>query len=629
MSDNTNRRILVVDDNAAIHEDFRKILCDPSKTQAELADARSAFFGGDDEPLPGVKFELESAYQGQEGLAKVEASLACGRPYAVVFMDVRMPPGWDGIETLARIFAADERIQAVLCTAYSDHSWDQILARLGRSDRLLILKKPFDNVEVQQLASALTEKWNGQARERTRFEEARAAEREARAYASSLTTTNRALEAARATAVAAAQAKSEFLTNMSHEIRTPMIAILGAAELLREDALAEAERKRELDSIEGEGRHLLTMLGDILDLSSIESGRLLVEQHDCATRELFEEVVAEHAPGATHKGLTLSVRCGDSVPEALRTDPTRLKQILGHLVSNAIKFTESGTVRLECDMESALGGAQRLQIVVNDTGIGITPEQRNRLFEAFAPGDGSLTRRHGGNGLGLALSRRLAHVLGGDLDVESTCGKGSCFTLSLPCPVVSESTKSAASNSRGSETLSGRILLVEDVPATQRLYSLYLQRAGATVDVASNGEEGADRALAAMKSGRCYDVVLMDMQMPVCDGYTATRRLREAGYARPIVAVTAHALAGDRERCIEAGCDDYLAKPVDRERLVSTSRDWIGRSVPPALPSGAGSRERAPDAVVDDRRGGCPRPLHFPAGQAPPPGRAVGGGARR
>ncbi|MCY2960517.1 MAG: response regulator [Planctomycetota bacterium] len=600
MNDSVNRRILVVDDNASIHADFHKILGDPSAMQAELADARSAFFGGDEEPAPEVTYEIDSAYQGEEGLAKVGASLACGRPYALVFMDVRMPPGWDGIETLARIFEVDARIQAVICTAYSDHSWDHILARLGRSDRLLILKKPFDNVEVQQLASALTEKWNAEARERARIEEARTAEREARAYASSLATMNRALEAARATAVSAAQAKSEFLTNMSHEIRTPMIAILGAVELLREGPLLDAERDHQLDSIRGEGRHLLTMLSDILDLSALESGRLLVEKRDCSPRSLLAAVVAEHQTLAHRKGLELAVECGASVPESLRTDPTRLGQILAHLVSNAIKFTDSGVVRLSCDMESALGGAPRLQVVVADTGIGITAEQRHRLFEVFSPGDGSLTRRHGGAGLGLALSRRLAHVLGGELDVESASGAGSCFTLSLPCPAESGPAVSTAAGGAAKESLSGRILLVEDTLSTQRLYELYLQRAGASVDVASNGAEGAERALAALGAGRAYDVVLMDMQMPVLDGYSATRQLRAAGYAGPIVAVTAHALAGDRDRCIEAGCDDYLAKPVDRERLVAACRDWIGRGVPPALPSGPGAHELSPDAFAGD-----------------------------
>jgi len=593
MNENANRRILVVDDNASIHEDFRKILGDPTATQTELADARSAFFGGDPEPAPEVAYEIDSAYQGEEGLAKVVASLGCSRPYALVFVDVRMPPGWDGIETLARIFEADARIQAVICTAYSDHSWDQILSRLGRSDRLLILKKPFDNVEVQQLATSLTEKWNAEARERARIEEARAAEREAKAYASSLSTMNRALETARATAVAAAQAKSEFLTNMSHEIRTPMIAILGAAELLREDALADGDREQHLDSIRSEGRHLLTMLGDILDLSSIESGRLLVEKRECSPRKLVDEVVLEYSALARAKAIELSASCGESVPERMRTDPSRLRQILTHLVSNAVKFTDNGGVRVACDMESALGGGHRLQIVVTDSGVGISSEQRNQLFEAFSPGDGSLTRRHGGAGLGLALSRRLAHVLGGTLDVESTSGSGSCFTLSMPCSAESGTAVSSPARSAVKESLSGRVLLVEDVIATQRLYALYLQRAGASVDVASNGAEGAERALAALNSGRAYDVVLMDMQMPVLDGYSATRQLRAAGYTAPIVAVTAHALAGDRDRCIEAGCDDYLAKPVERERLVSACRDWIGRSVPSALPSAVPSSERA------------------------------------
>ncbi len=594
MSGEVNRRILVIDDNASIHEDFKKILGDPSASETDLADARSAFFGGDKDPVPDVTYELDSAYQGEEGLAKVVASLACARPYAMAFVDVRMPPGWDGIETLARIFEADPRIQAVICTAYADHSWDEILARLGRSDRLLILKKPFDNVEVQQCASALTEKWNTEARERMRIEEARSAEREARSYASSLAATNRALEAARAIAVAAAQAKSEFLTNMSHEIRTPMIAILGAAELLRDGALADVDRLQQLEAIRGEGQNLLSMLGDILDLSSIESGRLLVAKGECSPRSILDDVLASHSVAATAKGLLLSIHCGESVPGTLRTDPVRLRQILGHLVGNAIKFTESGTVNIACDLESAIGGADRLQIVVADSGVGITTEQRSMLFEAFSQGDGSLTRRHGGAGLGLALSRRLSHVLGGDLDVESVPGSGSTFTLSLPCPTEASKTVAELGRSETPETLSGHILLVEDVIATQRLYALYLQRAGATVDVASNGAIGVEKALASRTSGRGYDVILMDMQMPVLDGYSATRKLRGEGWTGPIVAVTAHALAADRDRCIEAGCDDYLAKPVERERLVQSCREWIGRSVPPALPHPSPTRELAP-----------------------------------
>jgi len=411
-------------------------------------------------------------------------------------------------------------------------------------------------------------------------------------------TMNRALEAARAVAVAAAQAKSEFLANMSHEIRTPMIAILGATELLREAGLCDAERVQQLESIRGEGQHLLTMLGDILDLSSIESGRLLVEKRHWSPREVLEEVVGRHADAARQKGLAISLSPGPSVPARVRTDPVRLRQILVHLVGNAIKFTESGTVRIGCDLESALGGAARLQIVVEDTGIGITAEQRSGLFEAFTQVDGSLTRRHGGAGLGLALSRRLAQVLGGSLDVESAAGAGSRFTLSLPCPRDDEPQKSSVV-SKADTSLAGRVLLVEDVRATQRLYALYLQRAGATVDVASDGQEGLDKALAAFRSGRSYDVVLMDMQMPVLDGYSATRRLREAGYTGPIVAVTAHALAGDRDRCLEARCDDYASKPVEREALVGKCREWIGKTVPPALP-GAGLRQWADEAVRED-----------------------------
>jgi len=600
MNPESNRRILLVDDNTAIHEDFKKILSDGGVKDDQLKDAMAGFFGKAKPTDTRPKFELDSAFQGQEALQKVQRSIAEGQPYAMAFVDVRMPPGWDGIDTIARLWEVDPSLQAVVCTAYADYSWDQMIAKLGYSDRLLILKKPFDPLEVQQIATALTEKWNAGAREKARFDEARAAEQEAKAYAASLMMTNRALETARAGAVAAAQAKTEFLANMSHELRTPMIAVLGHADLLSDRDMGEDELQEHITTIRTEGMHLLALLSDILDIASCETGRLTIEAAPCAVRTVLKDIRDRLAPRATAKSLELSVVCADSVPRMVSCDVARLRQVMQHLIGNAIKFTEAGSIKITAAVEAGVDGdAGKLKISVVDTGVGITAEERGRLFEAFAQADGSLTRRHGGAGLGLALSRRLAQTMGGDLDVESQAGKGSRFTLTIPvqecasnesdAPVPAGVTSSA--NEAGAP-LRARVLLAEDVVATQRLYSLYLQRAGADVDVADNGQIAFDLVTAAMRGGKPYDLVLMDMQMPVMDGYTASRELRAAGFRGPIIAVTAHALSGDRDKCIAAGCDDYVTKPTDREQLVAISKAWIARSIPPALPSNADAKSR-------------------------------------
>jgi signal transduction histidine kinase/ActR/RegA family two-component response regulator len=478
-----------------------------------------------------------------------------------------------------------------------------MLAKLGRSDRLLLLKKPFDTVEVQQLASALTEKWNSEARERKSMEEARGSEREARAYAASLAAMNRALEAARASAVASAQAKSEFLANMSKEVRESMVASLHAAERLRKTELDELDRKQQVESICQESKHLLGMLSDVHDLSSIETGRLVLNRSDASPRDLVSELAGRHADAARAKNIRLGIEVGASVPEHIRTDSSRLAQVLDHLLSNAIKFTERGEVRLSVDLEATVRGEPgRIQFQVEDTGPGISPEQRARLFEAFSQSLSGAPNQPLGAGLGLALSRRLAQVLGGELDVESSPGRGARFTLSLPC--TAQVAPGIPVPAQPESSLHGRVLLVEDVPATHRLYALYLQRAGAEVEVCSDGNVALERALTSLRAGRSYDLILLDIQIPGIDGFDVARRLRAENYRGPIVAITAHAREGDRQRCIDAGCDDYLAKPVDRGRLIEACREWIGRAVPPALPSSGRQPAADPQPKGPTRAGG-------------------------
>ncbi|MDX1964941.1 MAG: ATP-binding protein [Pirellulales bacterium] len=382
----------------------------------------------------------------------------------------------------------------------------------------------------------------------------------------------------------ATKAKSEFLANMSHEIRTPMTAILGYAELLLVDGdlnKAPDSRLESIRTIQRNGEHLLGIINDILDLSKIESGKLNLELLKHAPQNLVDDVLTLMLVRARAKGLALKAIYETAIPATIQTDPLRLRQILVNLVGNAIKFTEHGGVRLEIRLVNSF--TPRMEFDVIDTGIGLSDEQRQRLFHAFSQADNSMSRKFGGTGLGLTISKRLARMLGGDVSiVESTVGVGTRFRATVltgpllgvpliePCHRSSESLNlpSRPENSLLSITLNGhRVLLAEDGPDNQRLISHVLRKAGATVNIVENGKQAVDEALRANTVGEAYDVVLMDMQMPVLDGYEATMQLRARGYCQPIVALTAHAMSGDRDKCIAAGCDEYATKPIDRGKL--------------------------------------------------------------
>jgi PAS domain S-box-containing protein len=395
-------------------------------------------------------------------------------------------------------------------------------------------------------------------------------------------------------AEAANRTKSEFLANMSHEIRTPLTAILGYVDLLRDGCMHQCEFGRnEIDAhggtIHRNGRHLLQILNDILDISKIEAGKLELERITCSPMALLGEVQALLRVRADAKNLPLRVECRGLIPETVRTDPLRLKQVLVNLVDNAVKFTETGGVDLEVRLDDPDSPAPRLLFEVRDTGIGMTPEQIGRLFRPFTQADSSTTRQYGGTGLGLAMCKRLANMLGGDITAESEHGRGSRFRLvidpgplhnvrlieanpALLMPRTSEQDPSAAP----AEQLAARVLVVEDGIDNQRLVAAILRKAGAVVETADNGRIGMDKALAAARRGSPFDVILMDMQMPEMDGYEATSQLRASGYRWPIIALTAHAIEGDRSKCLQAGCDDYATKPIDRNRLLQTIRAHLG-----------------------------------------------------
>ncbi|MBC7783363.1 MAG: response regulator [Burkholderiales bacterium] len=395
-----------------------------------------------------------------------------------------------------------------------------------------------------------------------------------------LSTTNTQLSAARDRAEAANRAKSDFLANMSHEIRTPMTAILGYADLMLSPQQTMSDRIDCLQVVRRNARHLMDLINDVLDISKIEADKMTVEKIPCDIAQTAVEVVSMLRPRAMIKNLTLTVDFVGPIPVEVRTDPTRLKQVLMNLTANAIKFTDRGDIRLKVSVEK-VDGADRARFDITDSGIGMTPEQLAKLFKPFVQADESMTRKYGGTGLGLVISKRLANYMGGDVAVQSEYGKRSTFTVWVDAGSLdgatmreglSESVLGIATHPADSEqiALSGRILLAEDGIDNQRLLMMHLSMAGADVVLAENGRIALERV-----QSEPFDVVLMDMQMPELDGYGATSELRRRGFTLPIIALTAHAMSGDRAKCIEAGCTDYLTKPIDRELLLRTVSGYL------------------------------------------------------
>ncbi len=388
----------------------------------------------------------------------------------------------------------------------------------------------------------------------------------------------------------ASRAKSEFLANMSHEIRTPLTAILGFADILGEDETGDSppERRRQIvDTIKNAGSHLLTVVNDILDLSKIEADKLTVEKVETQLVNVLCEVEKLMLQSASDKGLVLSMTSTSPLPDRILCDPTRLRQILMNLVGNAIKFTEKGSVSIAARVEANRHQSQ-LVVDVADTGPGMSPEQVHGLFRAFGQADSSVTRKHGGTGLGLVISRRLAKILGGDVTLLNTVlEKGSCFRLVLPFEQVAGSTnilsltpimaKAESKPIEAAQKLRGRILLAEDGVDNQRLIAFLIRKAGATIETADNGLIALEMLGQAEAAGTPFDLLLSDMQMPEMDGYSLAQTLRDRGSKLPIVALTAHAMSEDRLKCLNAGCDDYVSKPIDKTHLIATCAAWMGK----------------------------------------------------
>jgi signal transduction histidine kinase len=571
----TVHRILIVDDNEAIRDDFRKILA-PVRTN-DIQAAGLAVFGhlADQTEDDGHVYEVHFANQGAAALELVQKSRSANQRYTLAFIDMRMPPGWDGVETVKRLWEADPKLQVVFVTACSDHNWKEIVSAIGISDRLLIVRKPFDTIEIKQLATSACARFDLEEQLSTRMLD----------LEKLVTERTHDLRQARDAAELANETKSRFLANVSHEIRTPLNGIMGMSELLLDTTLTSEQREYARAS-HSSASMLLALLNDVLDLSRMESGQYTIEHRLFSLKDLVDEVAVLLRPTASAKSLVLNCDVSDELPDLVCSDSARIRQILTNLATNAIKFTPSGSVDIRLVVTSVTEDDVEVVIHVSDTGIGIPSEKLDSVFSAFVQCDDSTTRLFGGTGLGLSISRHLADLLGGSLTAESSPREGTTFSLQLSLPRAAESSANQPAvgpvtgedASFDNNDLQGgiRVLLVDDHPFNRLFARRSLEKLNCHVDMAENGHQAVE-----MYREASYDLILMDCLMPVMDGYTATRAIRQAeGVDRrvPIVALTAQAMENDRARCLAADMDDFVSKPLSMDSLATIVQKWTAES---------------------------------------------------
>ena len=382
-------------------------------------------------------------------------------------------------------------------------------------------------------------------------------------------------------AMGANLAKSQFLANMSHEIRTPMNAIIGFTEVLSDEDLTQ-EQMHHVNIIHQSAEHLLKLINDILDFSKIEAGKLETQIEDCSLEQFLAVVESLTRPQAKEKGLDFDINCSDELPAILRTDRGRLRQCILNLVNNAIKFTKNGHVYINVSLQQ-IDGKDFIRFDVEDTGIGIPEDKQQIIFDKFTQADSCNSRKYSGTGLGLPITKQLAHILGGGGSLNKKEKTGSVFTLIIPVSVDGpiQQQQSFKQNKtveeldaelelQGDVKLSGRVLVAEDSPTNQKLISLILEKAGIEVVIAEDGCQAVEKTL-----NEKFDLILMDIQMPNMNGYQATRKIRSNGIETAIIAVTAHAMTGDDQKCLDAGCNDYLTKPINSKILLSTISKYL------------------------------------------------------
>ncbi|MBT7307943.1 MAG: response regulator [Gammaproteobacteria bacterium] len=537
-------RILAIDDEPAVLQQYKAIFDGKGEDNPISAQLEGLMvdLSGNPSQLAleeGIHYELSVVTDGREGLQKVVESIEKSEPYTVILLDIRMPMGWGGLETAQQIREVDQQVKIVFITAHMDYSLTEIRNRVGfRFDFLL---KPINQDELVQLTLSLALQW-GQEKQ---------------------------LESALQHAEIANRARDEFLASMSHELRTPLTTIIGNSELLEEKE-SDQLKLNLIHSINQAGKSQLTLVNDILDASKMEMGELVLDVAPYDLSRLIGEIGFTFSSQAMDAGIRLKIDNQLVLDGLVVGDQLRVRQIISNLLSNAIKFTNEGVVEF-----TASATKEQLLFVVEDSGIGISEENMRRLFDRFEQAEQSHKRR-GGSGIGLYICDHLIQTMGGTIEMSSELGVGSRFQVRLPYQLSEQGAElsvveqGAAGDQATQQQFIGKVLFADDTPEMRLLVEHMLLSLGIDVTTAVNGQEAMELALS-----NHYDLILMDMQMPVMDGIEATTMLRQLFYSRPIVALTANLMANHREAFEAAGCDDFLGKPIDRQALFQVLERYL------------------------------------------------------